>query len=62
MNLSDRKVVEAIKEANDMTISFSTGREHVTLNLRKDKKLFHDIALAYQTAIIQREREHGIQR
>lgn len=56
METSDRRMIEALKEADHMTISFDAGTEHVTLHLKKDRRLYHDIALAYQTALIQKER------
>lgn len=51
---SDRLIIEALKRASTMTISFTTDNG-VSISLRPrrcTKKMAHDIALAVQTSII----------
>lgn len=50
---SDRLIIEALKRASTMTISFTTDDGvSVSFSPRCTKKMAHDIALAVQTSLI----------
>ena len=57
METRDRSIIEAIKGASRLTLCVQTGNGEFTLDLRPSRKLHHDIALAYQQAVIDSERE-----
>ena len=50
----ERLTIENIKRAEKVVILINpdTPSKRITLELDSDKKLYHDIALAYQSAII----------
>lgn len=62
MTVQERKLIEAIKSAGKLTIRIGEGHDSLDIELKKDKKLYHDIAIAYQTAIINKERNYDIRR
>ncbi len=56
MTVQDKKLIEAIKSAGKLTIRIGEGHDSFDIGLKKDKKLYHDIAIAYQTAVREYER------
>lgn len=52
MNITDRKLIEAIKETPSLVLTLADGTR---VKFEYDKKLHHDVALAYQSAILRRK-------
>lgn len=57
MNRADRVLVEAIKSADKIALTITNNGEKTVLHFQPNKKLHHDIALAYQSAVIEKERQ-----
>lgn len=57
MDPNVRKFIEAIKGADNISMTVDVGKDSFDINLARNKRLYHDIALAIQTAV----REKGKQ-
>lgn len=58
MEPAERRIIEAIKSASKLSLEVSDcNGKSFTLYFRPNKKLHHDIALAYQQTVIDAERK-----
>lgn len=57
MDIEDRRIIEAIKSATRLTLGVSDGEQSFTVSFQPNKKLHHDIALAYQQTVMDTERK-----
>ncbi len=58
MEVAERRIIEAIKSASKLSLEVSDGNgKSFTLYFRPNKKLHHDIALAYQQTVMDAERK-----
>lgn len=58
MEATERRIIEAIKSASKLSLEVKDGNgQSFTLHLRPNKKLHHDIALAYQQTVMDADRK-----
>lgn len=58
MEVAERRIIETIKSASKLSLEVSDGNgKSFTLHFRPNKKLHHDIALAYQQTVMDAERK-----